>query len=40
MNKSDLEKITDIRVKEAEVLLKNGFYAGAYYLTGMPLNVP
>jgi hypothetical protein len=39
MNKSDLEKIT-VRVKEAEVLLKNGFYAGAYYLTGMPLNVP
>ncbi len=38
MNKADLEKLVDIRVSEAQVLLENGNYQGAYYLIGYSLE--
>jgi len=38
MNKSDLEKLVNIRVSEAQVLLENGNYQGAYYLIGYSLE--
>ncbi len=34
MNKTDLEKLTQIRLAEAKILLSSGHYHGAYYLTG------
>ena len=38
MNKSDLEKLVDIRVSEAKVLLEYENYQGAYYLAGYALE--
>ena len=38
MNKSDLEALVDVRVKEAELLLDNKCYEGAYYLLGYALE--
>lgn len=38
MNKIELERLTDIRIKEAEVLLKADCYHGAYYLAGYALE--
>lgn len=34
MNRSDLQKLAKLRVKEAKVLLDNKRYEGAYYLLG------
>lgn len=34
MNRDDLQRITRLRVKEAKVLLENGYFSGAYYLLG------
>lgn len=34
MNKTELENLVAIRIKEAEVLLAAGCYQGAYYLAG------
>jgi AbiV family abortive infection protein len=34
MNRNDLQEISKLRMKEAKLLLDNGFYAGAYYLLG------
>ena len=34
MNRADLQEISRLRVKEARVLLQNGYYSGAYYLLG------
>ena len=34
MNRSDFHKLTEIRMKEAKVLLDNKCYEGAYYLAG------
>jgi HEPN domain-containing protein len=34
MNRDDLQCITRLRVKEAKVLLENGYFSGAYYLLG------
>src|SRR5438105_3629364 len=34
MNRVDFQQLAKLRVKEAKVLLDNGFYAGAYYLAG------
>ena len=34
MNRNDFQKISRLRVKEARVLLDNGYPAGAYYLMG------
>jgi len=38
MNKSNLEALVDIRVKEATLLLNNNCYEGAYYLLGYALE--
>lgn len=38
MNKSDLEALVDVRVKEAKLLLGNKCYEGAYYLLGYALE--
>ena len=38
MNKSDLEKLVEIRLLEAETLLKSGRFQGAYYLVGYSLE--
>jgi HEPN domain-containing protein len=34
MNRSDFQQLTELRVREAEVLLKEGYFDGAYYLLG------
>src|ERR1700704_4272103 len=34
MNRSDFHKLTEIRIKEAKVLLDRRCYEGAYYLAG------
>jgi len=34
MNRSDFQKLTEIRMKEAKVLLSNACFEGAYYLAG------
>jgi HEPN domain-containing protein len=34
MTRADLQRLARIRIKEANVLLKNGCYEGAYYLAG------
>jgi len=34
MNRNDFKKLTNLRVKEAKVLLDNKCYEGAYYLLG------
>jgi HEPN domain-containing protein len=34
MNRDDLQRISRLRVKEARVLFKNGYFSGAYYLLG------
>ena len=34
MNRADLQEISSLRVEEARVLLRNGYYSGAYYLIG------
>lgn len=34
MNRSDFQKLTRIRMKEAKVLLNNACFEGAYYLAG------
>jgi hypothetical protein len=38
MNKSDLEKLVDVRILEAKTLLKSKHYQGAYYLMGYSLE--
>jgi hypothetical protein len=38
MNKSDLETLVDVRVKEAKLLPDNKCYEGAYYLLGYALE--
>jgi HEPN domain-containing protein len=34
MNRSDLQRLTGIRIREARILFKAGEYSGAYYLAG------
>lgn len=34
MNRSDFQRLTELRIKETRVLLDAGFYEGAYYLAG------
>ena len=38
MNKIDLEKLVDIRIQEAKILLESENYHGAYYLAGYALE--
>lgn len=34
MNRSDLQTLADLRIREAKLLLDNGYWEGAYYLAG------
>jgi HEPN domain-containing protein len=34
MNRSDLQKLSNTRIREAKILLEAGEYSGAYYLAG------
>ena len=34
MNRSDFQKLSDVRIQEAKLLLENSRYEGAYYLAG------
>ncbi len=34
MNRQDFQNLALIRLQEAEILLQNGHYSGAYYLSG------
>jgi HEPN domain-containing protein len=34
MNRGDLQELSNLRIREARVLLKAGQYSGAYYLAG------
>jgi len=34
MNRTDLQKLSNSRIREAQVLFKAGEYSGAYYLAG------
>jgi hypothetical protein len=38
MNKSELEKLVEIRVQEADILLKSKCFQGEYYLIGYALE--
>lgn len=38
MNKTDLEKLVDIRIEESKILLNNKKSQGAYYLAGYALE--
>lgn len=38
MNRSDLQALTDIRAREAELLLTSGAFEGAYYLLGYAIE--
>lgn len=38
MNRNDFQKLAILRLKEAEALLKNRCYAGAYYLSGYSIE--
>ena len=38
MNKSELEELVEIRVKEADILLNSRCFEGAYYLVGYALE--
>lgn len=38
MNKSDFEELALIRLKDAEILLENNQYDGAYYLSGYAIE--
>ena len=34
MNRTDFQKLANLRIKEAKILLENRYYAGSYYLAG------
>ena len=38
MNKDDFKNLAQIRIREANALLKNGRYEGAYYLCGYAIE--
>jgi HEPN domain-containing protein len=38
MNRKDLQRISRLRVREARILLKEGYYSGAYYLLGYAIE--
>jgi HEPN domain-containing protein len=38
MNRSDLQRLSKTRLKEAKLLLANGFSSGAYYLAGYAIE--
>jgi HEPN domain-containing protein len=38
LNRNKLQILADSRLKEAEVLLENGYWTGAYYMTGLAVE--
>ncbi len=34
MERTELQAVSQLRVEEAEILLREGYYSGAYYLLG------
>lgn len=38
MNRTELQKLTRARIKEAKLLLDNGEYSGAYYISGYSIE--
>jgi HEPN domain-containing protein len=38
MNRDDFQKLANLRIKEAKVLLDNRYYAGSYYLAGYAIE--
>jgi HEPN domain-containing protein len=38
MNRSELQQLADLRIREAKVLLDNNCYQGAYYLAGYAIE--
>lgn len=38
MDRTDLQKIAELRIQEAEILLQNNAYSGAYYLAGYAIE--
>ena len=38
MNRTDFQKLANLRVKDAKVLLNNGCFEGAYYLLGYSIE--
>lgn len=38
MNRTDLHQLAEMRIREAEALLKNGYHEGAYYLAGYAIE--
>jgi HEPN domain-containing protein len=38
MNRSDFQQLTELRVREAEVLLREGYFDGAFYLLGYAIE--
>jgi HEPN domain-containing protein len=39
VNRADLQKLADMRIEEAEILLRAKQYAGAYYLAGYAVEL-
>lgn len=38
MNRTDLQKLSNVRLREAQVLYKAGAFSGSYYLTGYAIE--
>ncbi|HKP51275.1 MAG TPA: HEPN domain-containing protein [Chloroflexia bacterium] len=38
MNRTDLRQLAELRIQEAELLLNNSFFAGAYYMAGYAIE--
>ncbi len=38
MNRTDFQKLSEIRIRETKFLFENGFYEGAYYLAGYAIE--
>jgi HEPN domain-containing protein len=38
MNRADLQRLAELRIQEAKLLLEHGFYHGAYYLAGYAIE--
>jgi HEPN domain-containing protein len=38
MNRTDLQNLTDLRIREAKILLDGGSYPGAFYLAGYAIE--
>jgi len=38
MTKTELESLSDLRLKESQILFENGFYQGAFYLCGYSIE--